>query len=76
MIRKISGKPGNDPAEPNNHRPIALTSCICNVKLKVDVVLESNNHISRFQSGFRSERNPTDNLVRLETFICDAFINM
>ena len=36
--------------------------------------LESNNHISRFQSGFRSDRSTTDNLVRLETFIRDAFI--
>ena len=36
--------------------------------------LESNNHISRFQSGFRSDRSTTDNLVRLETFIHDAFI--
>ena len=36
--------------------------------------LESNNHISRFQSGFRSARSTTDNLVRLETFIRDAFI--
>ena len=68
MIRKISGKPGNDPAEPNNVRPIALTSCLCNDKLKVDVVLESNNHISRFQSGFRYYRNPTEKIIRLETF--------
>ena len=36
--------------------------------------LESNNHISWFQSGFRSDRSTTDNLVRLETFIRDAFI--
>ena len=36
--------------------------------------LESNNHISRFQSGFRSDRSTTDNFVRLETFIRDAFI--
>ena len=36
--------------------------------------LESNNHISWSQSGFRTERNTTDNLVRLETFIRDAFI--
>ena len=36
--------------------------------------LESNNHISRFQSGFKSDRSTTDNLVRLETFIRDAFI--
>ena len=36
--------------------------------------LESYNHISRFQSGFRSDRSTTDNLVRLETFIRNAFI--
>ena len=36
--------------------------------------LESNNYISRFQSGFRSYRSTTDNLVRLKTFIHDAFI--
>ena len=36
--------------------------------------LESNNHISQFQSGFRSDHSTTDNLVRLETFIRDAFI--
>ena len=36
--------------------------------------LESNSHVSRFQSGFRSDRSTTDNLVRLETFIRDAFI--
>ena len=36
--------------------------------------LESNNHISRFQSGFRSDPCTTDNLVRLETFIRDSFI--
>ena len=37
-------------------------------------ILESNNYISWFQSGFRSGRSTTDNLVRLETFIRDAFI--
>ena len=36
--------------------------------------LESNTRISQFQFGFRSDCNTTDNLVRLETFICDAFI--
>ena len=36
--------------------------------------LESNDHISRFQFGFRSDRSTTDNLVRLETFIRDALI--
>ena len=36
--------------------------------------LESNNLITKFQSGFRAERSTNDNLVRLETFIRDAFI--
>ena len=72
-------KPGKDPAEPNNYRPIALTSCLCKtlermINIRLTWFLESNNHISRFQSGFRSDCSTTDNLVRLETFIRDAFI--
>ena len=72
-------KPGKDPAEPNSYRPIALTSCLCKtlermINKRLTWFLESNNHISLFQSGFRSDRSTTDNLVRLETFIRDAFI--
>ena len=72
-------KPGKDPAEPNNYRPIALASCLCKtlermINKRLTWFLESNNHISRFQSGFRSDRSITDNLIRLETFIRDAFI--
>ena len=72
-------KPGKDPTEPNNYRPIALTSCLCKtlermINKRLTWFLESNNHISQFQSGFRSDRSTTDNLVRLETFIRDAFI--
>ena len=44
------------------------------INKRLTLFLESNNHISRFQSGFRSDRSTTDNLVRLETFIRDAFI--
>ena len=64
-------KPGKDPTEPNNYRPMALTSCLCKT---LTWFLESNNHISRFQSGLRSDCSTTDYLVRLETFIRDAFI--
>ena len=78
-------KPGKDPAEPNNYRPIPLTSCLCKtlermINKRLTWFLESDNHISRFQSGFRSDRSTTDNLVlkdihklglrgRLPTFI-------
>ena len=72
-------KPGKDPADPNNYRPIALTSCLCKtlkrmINKRITWFLESNNHISRFQSGFRSDRSTTENLVKLETFIRDALI--
>ena len=36
--------------------------------------LESNNIITEFQSGFRHQRSTNDHLVRLETFIREAFI--
>ena len=72
-------KPGKDPAVPNNYRPLASTSCLCKtlermINKILTWYLESNNHISRFQSVFRSDHSTTDNLVRLETFIRDAFI--
>ena len=37
--------------------------------------LESNDLISPIQSGFRSGRSTNDHLIRLETFIRDAFVN-
>ena len=72
-------KPWKDPAEPNKYRHIALTSFLCKtlermINKGLTWFLESNNHISRFQSGFRTDCSTTDNLVRLETFIRDAFI--
>ena len=36
--------------------------------------LESNNIITNFQSGFRHQRSTNDHLVRLETFIREAYI--
>ena len=72
-------KPGKDHAEPTNYRPIALTSCLCKtlermINKRLVWYLESNNLITKLQSGFRAERSTNDNLVTLETFIRDAFI--
>ena len=72
-------KPGKDHTEPTNYRPIALPSCLCKTlerMLNATLVwyLEINNLISPVQSRFRTERSTNDNLVRLETFIRDAFV--
>ena len=72
-------KPGKDHAEPTNYRPIALTSCLCKtlermINKRLVWYLESNNLISEYKSGFRAERSTNDNLIRLETFIRNAFI--
>ena len=71
-------KPGKDHAEPTNYKPIALTGCLCEtlkrmINKRLVWYLESNNLITKFQSGFRAERRTNDNLVRLETFILRNF---
>ena len=72
-------KPGKDKTEATNYRPIALTSCICKTMETMinDMLvwfLESNNLISRNQAGFRKNHSTNDHLVRLESFIHDAFV--
>ena len=72
-------KPGKDNTKPNNYRPIALTSCICKtleriINERLVWYLETKNIITEFQSGFRHQRSTNDHLVRLETFIREAFI--
>ena len=72
-------KPDKDHTDPSNYRPIALTSCVCKtmermINDRLTWFLESNNIITNFQSGFRHQRSTSDHLVRLETFIREAFI--
>ena len=71
--------PGKDPAEPGGYGPVALTGCLCGalegvVNKRLAWFLESSGRVSRFQSGFRSGRGTTDNLVGLEAFMRDAFV--
>ncbi|GBN82722.1 hypothetical protein AVEN_250907-1, partial [Araneus ventricosus] len=48
-------KPGKDPQDPLNYRPIALTSCMCKlferiVNVRLVHILEKNEYISPFQT--------------------------
>ena len=72
-------KPGKDPSNPGNYRPIALTSCLCKtlermVNYRLVWYMESRDLLTPFQSGFRQNRSTTDHLVSLETFIRDAMV--
>ena len=72
-------KPGKDHFNPLNYRPIALTSCICKtvermVNERLVWFLEKNGLLAKQQCGYRANRSTVDHLVRLETFIRDAFI--
>ena len=72
-------KPGKDNTDPSNYRPIALTSCLCKtlermINTRLIWFLESNGLIINFQCGFGSKRSTVDHLVRLETFVREAFI--
>lgn len=61
-------KPGKDPANPGNYRPIVLTSHICKWMEKIIVrrlshILEQRGFLSNFLSGFRKGRSTMDALV-------------
>ena len=73
-------KPGKDHSDPNNYRPIPLTSCVCKtfermINDRLVWYLESNNILTDIQCGFRKRKSTLDHLMRLESFIRDAFLN-
>ena len=73
-------KPEKDRTNPNNFRPIALTSCLCKtmermVNERLIHYLEETGRLSKHQAGFRSERCTTDQLASLESFLRDAMTN-
>ena len=77
-------KSGKDSAEPNNYRPIALTSVLCKtlermINKRLTWFLESKYHISRFQTGLRSDRSTTDNLffylLFIQNYICTIYVS-
>ncbi|GBO12189.1 hypothetical protein AVEN_162623-1 [Araneus ventricosus] len=72
-------KPGKDPTNPSNYRPIALACCLCKllekmINCRLVYYLETNHFIHPSQSGFRRGRSTVDNLLALETGIRLAFL--
>ena len=73
-------KPNKDSTNPQNYRPISLTSSLCKtferiITNRLTWFLEQKNFIANIQSGFRKQRSTVDHLVRLETFIREALAN-
>ena len=73
-------KPGKSRSNPNNYRPIALTSCLGKllermIAKRLSHTFEKYSMISKYQCGFRKNRSPIDHLIRIETDIRKGFKN-
>ena len=71
-------KPGKDPTNATNYRPIALTSClgkVCEKMINKRLLeyLENNKLLTPTQCGFRKYHSTIDHLIRLDTYIRKAF---
>lgn len=71
-------KPNKCKSDPNNYRPISLTSCMCKtlekmINKRLVWYLETNKIISNVQCGFRPNRSTTDQLVIFNAEIQKAF---
>lgn len=73
-------KPNTEKSDPYNYRPISLSNCLSKILQKIinkrlRWFLETENIISKSQSGFRSGRTTIDSMIQLESEIQTAFRN-
>ena len=71
-------KPGKEPTNPRNYRPISLTSCVCKllermVNNRLMWFLEKTHKLSPQQYGFRQGRNTIDPIAAITTDILNGF---
>ena len=76
-IHKGGGKTTKDP---NNYRPVALTSCLCKLMERLVLnrmiyIIESKNIFQDNQSAYRTARGILDPLIRLVAKINNGFNN-
>ena len=62
-------KPGKDNSNPTNYRPCVCKTMERMINSRLVWFLETNNLLSKYQSGFRHSRTTTDHLIRLESLI-------
>jgi ribonuclease HI len=71
-------KPGKDPSDPLNYRPISLTSCMGKllekmISVRLNWFLETNNILSDTQFGFRQGISTANPLLKLSSDVLKSF---
>ena len=72
-------KQGKDPKKAINYRPISLISCLCKImeriiNRRIMHYLEKNEKLSNNQFAFRKQKSTMDNIIILESYISEAFL--